>query len=64
MHANEAVVVEDSFNGIRAGLDAGCYVIAYRGTEIKQDTSGAHETVESYRDLDVKKLRESNWRFR
>lgn len=64
IHANEALVVEDSLNGIRAGLAAGCYVIAYKGAEIKQDTSGAHETVEHYRDLDGKKLGESIWRFK
>lgn len=52
----QAAVIEDSSNGIRAGLDAGCYVIAYKGAEVRQDTSGACETVESYRDLNIKGL--------
>ena len=53
----EAVVLEDSCNGIRAGLDAGCHVIAYKGAMVRQDTSGAHGTVERYCDLDVGRMK-------
>lgn len=53
----EAVVLEDSSNGIKAGLAAGCRVIAYKGAQIKQDTSGAHDTVEHYRELGLERLR-------
>lgn len=52
----EAVVLEDSSNGIRAGLDAGCYVLAYKGAKVKQDTAGAHRTVYGYEEIDLEKL--------
>ena len=52
----EAVVLEDSSNGIRAGLDAGCYVLAYKGAKVKQDTAGAHRTVYGYREIDLEEL--------
>ena len=53
----EAVVLEDSSNGIKAGLSAGCRVIAYKGARVKQDTLGAHDTVEHYRELTFERLR-------
>lgn len=52
----ESVVLEDSSNGIRAGLDAGCYVLAYKGAKVKQDTAGAHRTVYHYGEIDLKEL--------
>lgn len=52
----ESVVLEDSSNGIRAGLDAGCYVLAYKGAKVKQDTAGAHRTVYHYKEIDLKEL--------
>ena len=52
----EAVVLEDSSNGIRAGLDAGCYVLAYKGAKVKQDTAGAHRTVYGYGEIDLEEL--------
>lgn len=56
IRAEEAVVLEDSYNGIQAGLAAGCRVIAYKGARVKQDTSGACEAVENYWELDVGRL--------
>ncbi len=53
----EALVLEDSGNGIKAGLAAGCHVAAYKGALVKQDTSGAAWTVAHYRELDVGRLK-------
>lgn len=50
LHAKpeECVIFEDSPVGIRAGKAAGGYVIAYRGGNIRQDTSGADAALDSY----------------
>ena len=56
VNPEEAVVLEDSSNGIRAGLDAGCYVLAYKGAKVKQDTAGAHRTVYGYGEIDLEEL--------
>lgn len=47
----EALVIEDSPTGISAGKSAGAYVIGYKGSEHKQDTSGADWEVSHYREL-------------
>ena len=44
------VVIEDSKNGILAGKSAGCKVIAYCGSRIKQDVSEADRKVRDYRE--------------
>ena len=44
------IIVEDSPTGIQAGLNAGALVAGFKGSEIKQDTSEANITWESYRD--------------
>ena len=48
----DCVVLEDSFNGIRAGKRAGMHVIAFKASEIMQDTAEADEEVFSYAELD------------
>ena len=48
--AETTVVIEDSKNGILAGKSAGCKVIAYCGSRIKQDVSGADRKVRDYRE--------------
>lgn len=52
----EAVIVEDSFNGIKAGKAAGCHVIAYTGSGIRQDITGADQVIDSYGDFPVEEL--------
>lgn len=61
---DECAVIEDSSNGIQAGLDAGCYVVAYQGGGIKQEVSGAHETIADYRQLKLDGLMErmADWK--
>lgn len=52
----EAVIVEDSFNGIKAGKAAGCHVTAYTGSGIRQDITGADQVIDSYGDFPVEEL--------
>lgn len=54
---HEAVVIEDSQNGVAAGLASGAYVIAYKGSVVRQDTSGAHRTVFSFQEIGVEELK-------
>lgn len=44
------VVIEDSKNGIMAGKSAGCKVIAYCGSRIRQDVSEADWEVSDYQE--------------
>ena len=46
--ADATIVIEDSKNGILAGKSAGCKVIAYCGSRIRQDVSGADWKVRDY----------------
>nr|WP_072514708.1 HAD family phosphatase [Ndongobacter massiliensis] len=48
LQADEVLVIEDSTSGIQAAKKAGCHVLAYKGSEIVQDTSGADWTIASY----------------
>jgi len=52
----EALIVEDSFNGILAGKRAGCPVLAYTGAHVPQDISQADFTLENYGDFDFSLL--------
>ena len=50
----EALVIEDSVNGIKAGHGAGCKVIGYAGSElVKQDISKADIQVKSFSELNL-----------
>lgn len=53
----ETVVIEDSFNGVAAGLASGAYVIAYKGSPVRQDTAGAHRTIFHYDEISVEDLK-------
>ena len=46
------VVIEDSYNGIQAGKSAGIYTIAYKGSQIEQDTSNADCAVYAYDQIE------------
>lgn len=47
----ECIVIEDSVNGIKAGKEAGMFVIGYKGSKITQDTSNAHREIYSFHEL-------------
>lgn len=49
--AEDCVVIEDSVNGIKAAKRAGMCVVAFKGSEIVQDTSEADAEVDSYAAL-------------
>lgn len=52
----EALVIEDSRNGVLAGLASGAYVIAYKGSVVRQNTQEAHRTVFHYREIRLEEL--------
>lgn len=52
-HANECIVIEDSVNGIEAGLQAGMYVVGYKGSQIQQDTSKANIEINSFEEIEI-----------
>lgn len=54
--ASEAVVFEDSPVGIHAAKSAELYVFGFRGSIIKQDTSEADVTFDSFEDFSVEAL--------
>jgi len=47
----ECLVIEDSPNGIQAGKAAGMFVIGFKGSEHRQDTTDADMEVNNYREL-------------
>ena len=49
----DCVVIEDSINGIRAGKEAGMYVIGFKGSRIWQDTSSADQEVERFAEIEI-----------
>lgn len=48
---DEIAVIEDSPNGIRAAKAAGLYTFGYKGSKIRQDTSGADLEVSSFQEI-------------
>lgn len=50
--AAECIVLEDSKNGVAAGLAAGMFTIGLLHLDNKQDVSAAHMVVESFADID------------
>jgi len=58
--ANECVIIEDSYNGIKAAKAAGVYCIAYEsGHGLKQDTSEADTFITDFRQLSYEKIRKA-----
>ena len=49
----ECIVIEDSINGIQAGIDAGMFVIGFKGSLIKQNTSKANIEVKSFQEISI-----------
>lgn len=47
----ELIVIEDSTNGIKAGVSAGIYTVGYKGSIIQQDTSLANTSIDHYDQL-------------
>ena len=47
----DIVIIEDSYNGIKAGKTAGIYTIGYKASVITQDTSAADIEIHDYQEL-------------
>ena len=48
---DELIIIEDSTNGIQAGISAGIYTVGYKGSIIEQDTSKADVRIDHYDQL-------------
>lgn len=48
---DELIIIEDSTNGIQAGISAGIYTVGYKGSIIEQDTSKADVSIDHYDQL-------------
>jgi HAD superfamily hydrolase (TIGR01509 family) len=58
---SECIVIEDSFNGIKAAKAAGMYCIAYKAAEVNtQDHSQADEIIHDFADLNFEKITKIN----
>lgn len=47
----EALIIEDSVNGIKAGKNAGIMTVGYKGSLVKQDTSAADLEIVDFKEL-------------
>lgn len=58
---SECIVIEDSFNGIKAAKAAGIYCIAYKAEDVdSQDQSAADKIIYDYSELDFEKISQIN----
>lgn len=55
MHLNkeDVMIIEDSVNGIRAGIASGMFTIGFKGSKIVQDTSQANKEVYTFSEIDL-----------
>lgn len=53
VNTNEVIIIEDSANGIEAAKATGAFVVAYKGSEITQNTKGANLEVNDYSELKI-----------
>ncbi|MCR4856202.1 MAG: HAD family phosphatase [Erysipelotrichaceae bacterium] len=49
----DLMIIEDSCNGIRAGVAAGIYTIGFKGSRVRQDTSMADKEVFSFSEIEL-----------
>lgn len=47
----DLMIIEDSCNGIRAGVAAGIYTVGFKGSRVIQDTSTADKEVYSFKEI-------------
>ncbi|MEG2707171.1 MAG: HAD family phosphatase [Erysipelotrichaceae bacterium] len=48
---NECIVIEDSYNGINAAINAGIFVVGFKGSKIVQNTAKANTEVFSFESI-------------
>ena len=51
LNKDDVIIVEDSVNGIRAGVASGIYTVGFKGSKIEQDTSEADVQVYSFDEI-------------
>lgn len=56
VHPEDCIVIEDSFFGIRAALNAGMKVIGITTYHTNEELEEAHQTIHDFTELDVSKL--------
>ncbi len=49
----DLMIIEDSLNGIKAGIASGIYTVAFKGSKIVQDTSLADKEVYSFSEIEL-----------
>ncbi len=50
---NELMIIEDSTNGVKAGIASGIFTVAYKGARFVQDTSFADIEVRDFKDIQI-----------
>ena len=50
---NELMIIEDSTNGVKAGVASGIYTVAYKGARFVQDTSFADIEVRDFKEIQI-----------
>ncbi len=48
---SDLMIIEDSPNGIKAGINSGIYTVGFKGSRVIQDTSLADEEVYSFKEI-------------
>ncbi len=49
----DLMIIEDSPNGIKAGIASGIYTIGFKGSRVIQDTSMADKEVDSFNEIEL-----------
>ncbi len=49
----DLLIIEDSPNGIKAGIASGIYTIGFKGSRVIQDTSMADKEVDSFNEIEL-----------
>ncbi|MBQ9424788.1 MAG: HAD family phosphatase [Erysipelotrichaceae bacterium] len=49
----DLMIIEDSPNGIRAGIASGIYTVGFKGSRVIQDTSMADKEVDSFNEIEL-----------
>lgn len=53
LEKKDVIIIEDSVNGIQAGIASGIFTIGFKGSKIIQDTSKADQEVNSFHEIDL-----------
>lgn len=51
LNKEDVMIIEDSVNGIKAGIASGMYTIGFKGSKIIRDTSQANIEVHAFSEI-------------